>query len=137
MLGLLERLAEMRSGRVSRRTDLVQLARQFMAGESEQDAHRLFRDAFGLFRPRHLAVTDEVQTDPSYTDLPGDSWWIAPPASVGLRLREPGSAVRTGPPPAIEDLASQRHRLAGEAQRGRQAREAVPAQLGGLRPEPP
>jgi uncharacterized protein (TIGR02677 family) len=106
LLANAKRMLRSATGEMSRRRDLLRLARWF-DDAAPQDAHDIAVAAFGLYGARHLGVppaTDEVV--PAYT-----SWWTGPVVKVPLALRERGSRAQRGRAAAVEDHSAQKERL--------------------------
>ena len=122
LLATVSVLQERRAGRSDRSADFRALARWFAQTSTDEDAHRLWRAAFGLATSRHLtAVSDAVPADvPAAT-----SWLDAPRVEVAARLRASGHYQRRGGPSKIVDRSADRERLAVQvaAERG-EAEEA-------------
>lgn len=112
---LLEAVAELherRAGRSDRSADFRTLARWFAEAPSDDDAHRLWRVAFGLSPARHLtveaAVLDARREDPVPPSTP---WADAAPVEVTARLRRTGRYQRRGRV-VVEDRSGARAALA-------------------------
>ena len=110
-------LNERRGGRVDRSADFRALARFFAEAPSDEDAHRLWRAAFGLTPARHLSVDAETEElwsrqQPS----PSTPWEQAPPLLISPRLRETGSYERRGSPNKVADRSTARAFLAEQAE---------------------
>jgi len=129
LMALIDRIADSGSGRLSRRSDLVALARRFQALESEEDAHRLFKAAFGLYPTRHLAAVSESDADEDRLELPRNSWWDGYGVDVPVQLRQRGRFAGVGRTAAVEDLAEARALLRAHAQREREEQERALARL--------
>jgi uncharacterized protein (TIGR02677 family) len=100
-------LQERRAGRSDRSADFRELARWFAQTPTEDDAHRLWRAAFGLSTARHL--TGAVPAP----DLPAQTPWAqAPPVEIAARLRATGRYTRRGPGGRVVDRSADRARLA-------------------------
>ena len=99
-----------RSDRVA---DLRTLARWFAEADSDQDAHRLWRAAFGLAPSRHLqindATLDERESAPAVS--PQTSWLDAPPLRIAPRLRRLGWHAHRGRPPNVIDRSGEKAML--------------------------
>lgn len=127
LLEAVVRLNERRLGRSDRTADFRTLARWFLECESEGEAHRLWRAAFGLAPARHLTLDAESLAERQAHPVgPGTSWAEAPPLRVSPRLRETGSHRRRGPPPTLQRRDRERallaRELAAEAAEARAAR---------------
>jgi uncharacterized protein (TIGR02677 family) len=135
MLNILRRLGEARSGKISRRSDLIALARRFDACADDAEAHATFKAAFGLFGARHLAVVNERdELSDESLELPRDSWWIATPVEVPVRLRETGAHAQAGRSSAVEDFGAAKSRLRQPASEQRGLRENAMSALVGRGP---
>ncbi|MBM9624662.1 TIGR02677 family protein [Streptomyces zhihengii] len=121
LLANAKRMLRSATGEMSRRKDLLRLARWFEEA-APQDAHDIAVAAFGLYGARHLGVppaADEVV--PAYT-----SWWAGPVVEVPVALRERGSRAQRGRTSAVEDHSAQKQRLR-EVARDRAAARAAAA----------
>jgi len=121
LLANAKRMLRSATGEMSRRKDLLRLARWFDEA-APQDAHDIAVAAFGLYGARHLGIppaTDEVV--PAYT-----SWWTGLVVEVPVALRERGSRAQRGRASAVEDHSAQKQ-LLREAARQRAAARAAAA----------
>ena len=104
-----------RSDRVA---DLRVLARWFAEADTDHDAHRLWRAAFGLAPSRHLqiddATLDERESAPPVS--PQTSWLDAPPLRIAPRLRRLGWHAHRGRPPNVIDRSTEKAVLRAHAQ---------------------
>ncbi|MFF1379386.1 TIGR02677 family protein [Streptomyces sp. NPDC058308] len=119
LLANAKRMLRSATGEMSRRKDLLRLARWFDEA-APQDAHDIAVSAFGLYGARHLGIppaTDEVV--PAHT-----SWWTGPVVEVPVALRERGSRAQRGRTPAVEDHSAQKQRLQETARQRAAARAA-------------
>ncbi|MEU9338732.1 TIGR02677 family protein [Streptomyces sp. NPDC048290] len=126
LLANAKRMLRSATGEMSRRKDLLRLARWFEQA-APQDAHDIAVAAFGLYGARHLGIppaTDEVV--PAYT-----SWWTGPVVEVPVALRERGSRAQRGRASAVEDHSAQKRRLRETARRRAAARAAAADELRG------
>ncbi|CAM5373483.1 TIGR02677 family protein [Streptomyces abikoensis] len=124
LLANAKRMLRSASGEMSRRKDLLRLARWFDKAAPEE-AHDIAVAAFGLYSARHLGVppaTDEVV--PAYT-----SWWTGPVVEVPVALRERGSRAQRGRTSAAEDHSQQKRRLQQEARERAADRQAAADEL--------
>ncbi|MEU3030866.1 TIGR02677 family protein [Streptomyces incarnatus] len=124
LLANAKRMLRSATGEMSRRKDLLRLARWFEEA-APQDAHDIAVAAFGLYGARHLGTppaTDEVV--PAYT-----SWWTGPVVEVPVALRERGSRAQRGRTSAVEDHSAQKRRLRDEARERAAARAAAADEL--------
>lgn len=124
LLANAKRMLRSASGEMSRRKDLLRLARWFDEA-TPQDAHDIAVAAFGLYGARHLGIppaADEVV--PAYT-----SWWTGPVVEVPVALRERGSRAQRGRASAVEDHSEQTRRLAEAAHAHAEARRAAAEEL--------
>lgn len=119
-----KRMIRSATGQVSRRGDLIKLARWF-DGCDYATAHDVFAAAFGLYGARHLGVSPR-QGD----ELPATtSWWDGPVAPVPVALRQRGSRAPKGRAASAEDYAAQRERLRKEAAEAAERQRAAAAEL--------
>ncbi len=120
LIRVLERIWEASRGRIPRAADFMALARWFAALDDADDAHRLWRTAFGLSGTRHftLAVPDPelVRGRPSWLDVP--------PVHVAPRLRAVGRASSAGRFGPATDRSRERALIA-EQERVRRERRAI------------
>ena len=123
----LGRLNDRRGRPVDRTTDFLTLARWFAECDSDDDAHRLWRVAFGLHPARHVHLADD---DPEHTSTRA-SWWDADPVEIPTRLRTHGTVARQGRPPKAADFSQQRRWLAAKARRERAQLEAAVGRFAG------
>jgi uncharacterized protein (TIGR02677 family) len=110
LLANAKRMIRSSTGELSRRTDLLKLARWFDAAD-DATAHDMFVAAFGLYGARHLGVAPAPDEDVPATTR----WWDGPAASVPVALRERGSRATRGRSASAEDYGAQRERLRAEA----------------------
>lgn len=129
VLGILtaaERLREQLTRPSSRAEDLTVLARMFTAAPSDDDAHELYRAAFGLSPSRHLAYAhaDDEKVASSV------SWWDAPAVDVPASLRTSGRAEAIRRATRIADnTAVKRQAALVERRRAEEADREVSALL--------
>lgn len=119
-----KRMIRSATGEVSRRGDLIRLARWF-DGSDDATAHDVFAAAFGLYGARHLAVSPGDDDELPATT----SWWDGPVAPVPIALRERGSRAPRGRAASAEDYAEQRDRLRAEAAEAAERQRAAAAEL--------
>jgi uncharacterized protein (TIGR02677 family) len=128
LLAAIRLLQERRTGRSDRSADYRTLALWF-AQADEDDAHRLWRAAFGLGPARHLTGLVGGSAGPSATastavPSSGTSWLDAPSVEIAARLRQTGHYQRRGQPARVADRSSARAQLAA-----RVAKEQAAAEL--------
>ncbi|MFI8940076.1 TIGR02677 family protein [Streptomyces syringium] len=124
LLANAKRMLRSASGEMSRRKDLLRLARWFDEA-APNDAHDIAVAAFGLYSARHMSfppAPDEVV--PAYT-----SWWTGPAVEVPIALRERGSCAQRGRASAVEDHSQQKRRLQQAARDRAAARRAAADEL--------
>jgi uncharacterized protein (TIGR02677 family) len=124
LLRVLERLREVRHRAASTAADFRTLARWFASCPTEEDAHRLYNAAFGLWPARHAHLAADDETAPATT-----SWTAAPPVPVAPTLRSRGRSEHIARTAAIRDTAALRRRRQAEAARERAEIEAAWRQL--------
>lgn len=101
-----------------RPTDLKLLARWFAQTESDADAHRLWRTAFGLNPARHLRIDEETIAARDQEPVPATASWLeSEPILISPRLRRTGQQHRRGRPANVIDRSQDKQRLAEMAQR--------------------
>ncbi|MBW3577070.1 MAG: TIGR02677 family protein [Actinobacteria bacterium] len=118
LLRAVSQINERRVSRTDRAADLRTLARWFAEAESDADAHRLWRAAFGLTSARHLAVDadtlDARDDDPVASST---SWLDDEPLRISPQLRKTGRYIRRGMPKAVIDRSREKALLAAQAER--------------------
>jgi uncharacterized protein (TIGR02677 family) len=110
---------------VSRRADLLRLARWFDAADTANCA-RIYDAAFGAYPSRHLvggAIEDDGRAGPA------TSWWDADPVDVPLSLRERGDRNARGRTSKVPDTGMAAAAVAAEAEREHAANRAAAAVL--------
>ncbi|WP_243725409.1 TIGR02677 family protein [Actinomadura rubrisoli] len=131
LLATISVLQERRAGRSDRSADFRALARWFAQAPTDEDAHRLWRAAFGLSTSRHLTAEPGV----SPTEVPAAASWLdAPRVEVSARLRASGRYARRGAPRQVRDRAAEREMLAREMAAEREQAEAARRRLATGRP---
>ena len=130
LLAAVAGLHDRRLTRSDRTTDLRTLARWFANLDSERDAHRLWRAAFGLAPARHLSVDRETLEERDLEPIsPQTSWRDAPPLKISPRLRQTGRYRRRGPATRVIDRSREKRLLAelaaAEAEQIAAARERL------------
>ncbi|MBE1532261.1 TIGR02677 family protein [Actinomadura algeriensis] len=123
LLANAKRMLRSASGEMSRRKDLLRLARWFDEAAPE-DAHDIAVAAFGLYGARHLGVAPGEDVVPAST-----SWWTGPVVEVPVALRERGSRAQRGRAAAVEDHSAQKRRLREAARERAAARRAAADEL--------
>jgi uncharacterized protein (TIGR02677 family) len=101
LLRVLERRWDSRRRSASVATDFRRLASWFEAAPGDDEAHRLFGAAFGMWPSRHahlIAVDGEARS-------PNTSWTIADPVDVAPALRTTGRLSNTGQTRSVADPA--------------------------------
>jgi uncharacterized protein (TIGR02677 family) len=124
LLANAKRMIRSSTGELSRRKDLLRVARWFDASD-DAVAHDLFTAAFGLYSARHLAVLPDADHDVPATT----SWWDGPVAPVPVALRERGSRAPRGRTASAEDYAAQREKLRADATEAAGRQLAAAAEL--------
>lgn len=110
-------LNERRSGRSDRSADFRALARWFAEAPADDDAHRLWRAAFGLTPARHLSVPADTAAAWEEADLPAATpWEQAPPLRISPQLRKTGTYERRGQPNKVRDRTAERELLRARAE---------------------
>lgn len=90
-------------GTISRRAQLLKLARALEAAPTASDAWRVWASATGLFSARHLVLTTPAIERPHLT-----SAWDAPPAPIARRLRQQGHRSLSGRTSRLPDTSAAR-----------------------------
>jgi uncharacterized protein (TIGR02677 family) len=117
LLATVSVLQERRAGRSDRSADFRALARWFAQAPTDEDAHRLWRAAFGLATSRHLTA----EAGAALPDVPAATSWLdAPRVEISARLRASGHYQRRGGPGKVIDRSAAREHLAAQvaAERG-------------------
>ncbi len=126
LLANAKRMIRSAGGEVSRRRDLLRLARWFDDAD-QTEAEDLFCAAFGLYGARHVAYAI-----PPDMPVPASvSWWHGPEVDVPVSLRERGTRAARGRTAGVEDHRAQKEKLLVEAAEIARAREAAAAELRG------
>jgi uncharacterized protein (TIGR02677 family) len=112
-LNAIARANDRRIHRIDRASDFRVLARWFAQAESDADAHRLWRSAFGLCSARHLIVNDRTLDDHETRDVPANTSWLdAPPLRISKRFRHCSNSPQTGMLSRIIDRTADKEKLA-------------------------
>jgi uncharacterized protein (TIGR02677 family) len=115
IMRVLERLVESRRRGSSTATDFRTLAHWFTACPSDEDAHRLFNAAFGLWPARHAHLAhDDAEAVPTST-----SWSDAPAVPVSPLLRTHGQLDRVARTARVRETGELAHRRRERARRER------------------
>jgi len=113
LLSVVATINERRTTRADRLADLRILSRWFMECDSDADAHRLWRAAFGLHPSRHLRINDDTLVAWEEDDAgPRQSWLDGPKLQISPRLRQYGHTRRRGRPTPIIDRTQDKQKLA-------------------------
>jgi len=124
LLATVSVLQERRAGLSNRSADFRTLARWFAETPTDEDAHRLWRTAFGLATSRHLGMDAEPVEVTAAT-----SWLDAPTVEVSARLRASGSYQRRGGPSKVVDRTEARlaleHQIAAEREQTEKAKASL------------
>ncbi|MBV9026292.1 MAG: TIGR02677 family protein [Streptomycetaceae bacterium] len=132
LLAAIRLLQERRSGRSDRSADFRTLALWFAQAHGDEEAHRLWRAAFGLGTARHLTGQS---ADLEAAPVPaGTSWLDAPPVEVAARLRATGRYTKRGAPSKVADRSASRDLLAAQIAAERAQTEAARRRLATGRP---
>jgi uncharacterized protein (TIGR02677 family) len=104
---------ERRVARSDRAADLKKLALWFAECDHDEDAHRLWRAAFGLTPARHLRVDARtLSTREDRPVPPTTSWLQAPAIEISPRLRATGRSIRPGRADSVIDRTAEKEELA-------------------------
>jgi uncharacterized protein (TIGR02677 family) len=113
LLSVTTRINDRRFHRIDRANDFRVLARWFAEAESDDQAHRLWRAAFGLGSARHLIINDATLDDHEAQDVSANTSWLdAPPLRISMRLRDYSNNSRTGMLSRIIDRTEEKEKLA-------------------------
>jgi len=118
LLAALASLNDRRATKIDRSTEWLMLADWFAETKSEDEAHVLWRAAFGLHSSRHLHIDDATLTArEAQGDGPKVSWLDAVPMAISPHLRQTGRPAPRGPVRAIIDRSAAKAALAELARR--------------------
>lgn len=113
LLGAVARINERRTTRSDRVADLHALARWFAEAPSDEDAHRLWRAAFGLTPARHLRVDEETLLQREQRPVTAQTSWLnADQLRISPRVRQSGRQVARGPARSVVDRSKEKELLA-------------------------
>lgn len=130
LLQVLDRITESRRRASSGAEDFRALARWFATAETDDDLHRLWGGAFGLWPSRHAHLEPvDAELVPAST-----SWADAPPVRVSPLLRKSGRTERFSRTGAVRDTAQLRRERRERARRERAELEAAWSRLATDRP---
>jgi uncharacterized protein (TIGR02677 family) len=104
LLRVLERRWDSRRRSASIAHDFRALARWFAAAPGEEEAHRLFAAAFGMWPARHA----HLSSPDGEGRVPNSSWTETEPVEVAPSLRSNGSVTNRGRPRPVADPAQVR-----------------------------
>ncbi len=114
LLRVLERRWDSRRRSASIAHDFRALARWFAAAPGDDEAHRLFGAAFGLWSARHA----HLRAVEGETRAPSESWTVTDPVEVAPSLRTSGALTVRGLPRPVADpslVRAARQRAQAEA----------------------
>jgi uncharacterized protein (TIGR02677 family) len=112
LLSAISNINDRRITRIDRSNDLRTLARWFAESESDAEAHRLWRAAFGLHASRHLSTNeDTLEAFEAARVQSATSWYDTPPMKVSVRLRATGFHTRKGRQSTILDRSEGKKEL--------------------------
>jgi uncharacterized protein (TIGR02677 family) len=123
----LARLNDRRTRPVDRAADYRTLARWFAGCANDEDAHRLWQAATGIYAARHFHIAEED------VDLAGRnaSWWDAAPVAVPIRLRTHGATSSAGRPSPAQDYSADKQWIAQVRRREREQLAAAMRRFAG------
>lgn len=122
---ILARVNDLRSRAVDRAADFRVLASWFSILADDEQAHRLWHVAFGLYPSRHFHLAEEdVDIVP-----PSSSWWSSPPVKVPVRLGIRGRGGSGGRSTTAPDHSKNKALIAA---RRKQERETLQNALASL-----
>ncbi|WP_437580682.1 TIGR02677 family protein [Sorangium sp. So ce887] len=135
LLAAIASLHDRRFTRSDRAADLRTLARWFAEAPTDEDAHRLWRAAFGLASARHLFVDPEALAEREAAPVPASrSWLDAPPLRISPRLRATGRHARPGRPNDVIDRSREKALLLAHEDEEERALAEARARLATGRP---
>lgn len=130
LLSALAGFNDRRVTRTDRVADLRTLARWFAQTDRDEDAHRLWRVAFGLTPSRHLGIDEATLTEREANPVAAQTSWLdAPPLRIAPHLRRYGRYRGPGRPTPMVDRTEAKARLAELAAREAQVLEAARGRL--------
>jgi uncharacterized protein (TIGR02677 family) len=116
-------------GRVTRRAELLRIARAVESASSDEDAWRVWCAATGLWAGRHLSGTPAEPDAPART-----SFWEAPPVPIDVTLRRRGTQSVKGRPAHVpnhrEARQAARHAAAAQRAAAERAEQAIASRSG-------
>jgi uncharacterized protein (TIGR02677 family) len=110
-------------GAVTRRSELLQLARAVERAQDDEAAWSMWDTAVGGFAARHLLLPTDATDDATL------SWSDAPAAPVTARFREQGARAAVGIRPRVADHSAGRSAARRARAAGRAARAGAEASL--------
>ncbi|MGW3472229.1 TIGR02677 family protein [Saccharopolyspora sp. NPDC000995] len=125
LLRALDRMSDVRRRSTSAAADFRALARWFAASGSEDEAHRLFNAAFGMWPARHAHLAHEDGELISSSE----SWAQAPPVPISPLLRNSGRTERIARTGKVRDVDEVRRLRREQARQERAELEAAWQQL--------
>ncbi len=130
LLAVIRVLNERRAGRSDRSADFRELARWFAEAPGDDERHRLWRSAFGLYSARHLTIDREALAEREERPVPASaSWYEAPGVRISPQLRRTGSYERRGRARAVRDRGEAKAYLAELARKQGEQTAAARARL--------
>ncbi|MET8540343.1 TIGR02677 family protein [Kitasatospora sp. NPDC004799] len=130
LLAVVRALNERRAGRSDRSADFRELARWFAEAPGDDDRHRLWRSAFGLYSARHLTIDHEALAERDTAPVPASAAWRdAPGVRISPQLRRTGSYERRGRRASVQDRSEAKAYLAELASKQAEQTAAVRALL--------
>lgn len=116
LLNAVAGMNDRRAARSDRSADLRTLARWFAETNSEAEAHRLWRAAFGLSPARHLRINDETLEQWDQQPVPAQTSWLhTAPIVLSPRLHASGRHARPGRSSNVIDRTREKAQLAAAA----------------------
>ncbi|MGH8906753.1 MAG: TIGR02677 family protein [Egibacteraceae bacterium] len=116
LLDVVRAIHDRRVLRTDRVADLRALACWFAQADTDTDAHRLWRAAFGLAPARHLRIdADTLDARDAQPVSAQASWLDAPPLRLSPRLRATGRHARRGGPAGVIDRGAEKALLRAQA----------------------
>jgi uncharacterized protein (TIGR02677 family) len=113
LLSAVARINDRRITRSDRVVDLQTLARWFAEAQSDRDAHRLWRAAFGLAPARHLRVDEETLAQREQAAVSAQTSWLdAEPLRISPRVRQSERHALKGPARSVVDRSKEKELLA-------------------------
>lgn len=135
LLYTVQAINDKRVSKSDRHRDWQKLALWFAEAPNDDDAHRLWRNAFAMTPARHLQINKETLDRRDEVDeTPRTSWLDADPIVVNPKLRATGRVTSRGGPAKIIDTSKEREYLKRQAEEEARQLELARERLAANRP---